>query len=344
MRAKIDFWVQSFSSSIQCITRIAVGFLGAAMVLVFSASVSAQERPKIRVGYNIVPLDAPLHLAREDRLFEKRGMDVTWTRFESGNAVIQALALGEIDVAAATEIPGIRPRLMGGKYVVVGQSATATRMAGIYANASINNPMDLVGKKIGVTMGTASELYLGLYAEKYGVPYDKIQKKNVAPPEWIPALHRGDIDAFVGWEHFFSKADAILPKGSGHLLQPRGQDVVYTAPMYYYMRQQVADSPLGVLSLRALIDAEAAVEKDRARAAEISAKVANIDNAMSLKIINLVQYRLRLDRQSISSLMDASRFLRDKKLTDKEPDWQAFIYPAPLRAADASRVSLPDAK
>lgn len=323
--------------------RLSFGLL-AAFLIALNGSAMAQEQVKLRVGYNVVPLDAPLHLAREDQLFEKSGIDVAWKRFESGNAVIQALALGEIDLAAATEIPGIRPKLMGGKYVVVGQSATAVRMAGIYASSAIKSPLDLVGKKVGVTLGTASELYLGLYAEKYGVPYEKIQKVNVAPPEWIPALHRGDIDAFAGWEHFFSRADEILPKGTGHLIQPQGADAVYTAPMYYYMRQSIADGVSSGKIIRVLIDAERAVNSDRERAAAISAKTANVDNATSLKIINLVQYKLKLDDASVSALVRAAKFLKDKKLVDSIPDWKTFINPLPLQSVDASRVQLGDRK
>jgi ABC-type nitrate/sulfonate/bicarbonate transport system substrate-binding protein len=301
-------------------------------------------RVKVKAGYNVVPIDAQMHMAREAKLLERQGLEATWIKFESGGAMVQAIATGDIDFASASEIPGIRPRLLGGKFNLVGQGATAPRFTGIYARAGIQKPADLVGKKVGLAMGTISEWYLGLYAERYGVPYDKIRTLAVAAPEWIPALHRGDIDAFVGWEHFFSKADEILPKDFGHLLHSGDVDKLYAQPMYYYMSESLARTEAGIRVLKAMLEAERMVGQDLERAAAISAAVANIDQATSLKILKMVRYDLRLDRQSLENMRGAARFLLSKKLIDREPDWQAFFNTAPLTAVAPERVSLRDFK
>ncbi len=325
----------------------ALGYLAFSVTLLGSAAdVNGQtEKVRIKIGFNIVPIDAQMHVAREDKLMEKHGLDATWMRFESGGAMVQAIAIGDLDFAAAAEIPGIRPRLLGGKFVLVGQAATGPRFTGIYARSAIKKPADLVGKKVGVTMGTTSEWYLGMYAEKYGVPYDKIQKINIAPPEWIPALNRGDIDAFAGWEHFFSRADEILPKGTGHLLHSGNIDNLYQQPMYYYMSESFAKNKTASANvLKAILDAEAAVENDRKRAAGISARVGNIDEATSLKIINMITWRLRLDEQSLTNMRAAAGFLLGKKLIDREPEWRTFIDLGPLRAAAPDRVLIKEIK
>lgn len=314
--------------------------VGGTMLGMLALSARAQARKKVRVGYNVVPIDAQMHLAREDKLFEKRGLDTTWTRFESGGALVQAIALGDIDVAAGSEIPGIRPRLLGGKYQLVGQAATAPDFTGIYARSSITKAKDLVGKTIGITMGTISEWYLSLYADKFHVPYDKIKKINVAPPEWIPALSRGDIDGFCGWEHFFSKADEILPKGTGKLLSLGGKDGIYQQPMFYYMSEAMAASDTGAVVMQALLDAQGAVDKDRKRAAAVSAKIANIDVPTSEKIVDALKYNLHFDDQSLASMRAAAGFLLSKKLIDREPDWNTFVNLKPLRSVDPKLVTL----
>lgn len=298
-----------------------------------------QKKIPIKIGYNIVPADAPLHMAREDKILEKYGLDPTWIKFESGGAMVQAIAIGDIDFASASEIPGIRPRLQGGKFVLVGQMSISPRVTGIYAKSFIVKPEDLIGKKVGVTLGTISEWYLAMYAQKYELPYDKIVKINVAAPEWIPALNRGDIDAFSGWEHFFARADEILPKGSGHLLHSGDIDNLYQLPLYYYMSESFAKN--GVASanvMKAMLDAEAAVNQDRKRAATLSARVGNIDDATSLKIINMLTYHLHLDEQSVESMRAAAGFLLSKKMIDREPDWRSFFDLDPLRAAAPDRV------
>lgn len=326
--------------------RRAVALLGLSVLLGLgvaawpSSSTAQTARVKMKAGYNVVPIDAQMHMAREAKVLERYGLDPTWIKFESGGAMVQAIASGDIDFASASEIPGIRPRLLGGKFSLVGQGATAPRFTGIYARATIQKPADLVGKKVGLAMGTISEWYLGLYAERYGVPYDKIKTLAVAPPEWIPALHRGDIDAFVGWEHFFSKADEILPKDFGRLLHTGDMDNLYPQPMYYYMSDSLARGEAGVRVLKAMLEAERMVGQDLQRAAGISAAVANIDQATSLKILKMVRYGVRLDKQSLENMRGAARFLLSKKLIDREPDWQAFFNTAPLKAAAPERVNL----
>ena len=325
--------------------QLCLGGLAVGVSLALPASrVVGQERAKVKIGYNIVSIDAQMHLAREDKLLEKQGLDATWVRFESGGALVQAIGAGDIDFAAASEIPGIRPRLLGGKFVLVAQALTAPRFTGMYAKSAIKSPADLVGKKVGITMGTISEWYLAMYAEKFGVPYDKIQKLNVAPPEWLPALSRGDIDAFVGWEHFFSKADEILPTGTGHLISTGEKDGIYTQPMYYYMSEALAKSKSAASVLKAMIEAESAVLKDRRRAAELSAKIANIDVETSLKIVNMLDYRMRFDDQSLVNMRSAAGFLQSKKLIDRQPDWSTFVDLGPLRAVDAKRVTIAEIK
>jgi ABC-type nitrate/sulfonate/bicarbonate transport system substrate-binding protein len=346
MKAKNRQYIDPAARPAKAGTLAALCYLAvSAALLVGAADAGAQAaRTKVKVGYNVVPIDAQMHLAREDKLMEKQGLDATWLKFESGGALVQAIATGDIDFAAAAEIPGIRPRLQGGKYVLVGQVATAPRFTGIYSKSAIKKPADLVGKKVGVTMGTTSELYLGLYAAKFGIPYEKITIVNVAPPEWIPALNRGDIDAFAGWEHFFSRADEILPKGTGHLLHSGNMDNIYQQPMYYYMSEAFAKTPAATQILKAVLASEAAVMKDKKRAAELSAKVGNIDVATSLKILNMIEYRLQFDQQSLANMRQAAGFLLSKKLINQEPDWRSFIDLAPLTATDPSRVKFRDIK
>lgn len=304
----------------------------------------AQSRPKVKIGYNVVPMDSQMHLAREDKLFERHGLDPSWIRFESGGAMVQAIAAGDIDFASASEIPGIRPRLLGGKYVIVAQGATAPRYTGIYARTAIRTPKDLVGKRVGITMGTISEWYLGMYAERYGVPLDKVQKLNVAPPEWLAALNRGDIDAFAGWEHFFSKADEILPKGTGHLLHSGDVDHLYSQPMYYYMSEALANTPAAARVMKALLEVEQAMQTQRQRAAELSARVASIDTPTSRKIVDMVSYRIGFDDRSLDSMRAAASYLLGKKLIDREPDWATFVNLAPLRAVAPERVTVTKVK
>jgi hypothetical protein len=106
------------------------------------------------------------------------------------------------------------------------------------------------------------------------------------------------------------------------------------------MSESMAASETGATVMQVLLDAQAAVDKDRKRAAEVSAKVANIDVPTSLKIVNGVKYQLHFDDQSLASMRAAAGFLLSKKLIDREPDWNTFVNLKPLRSADANLVTI----
>ncbi len=101
--------------------------LGAASLLAGGAfsSARAQARISARVGYIPIMGAAPIFIADKEGWLKAKGVDTTFTVFESGPNMIQALASGTIDVYVAGVAPLAVARSRGIDVRVVASTAVA---------------------------------------------------------------------------------------------------------------------------------------------------------------------------------------------------------------------------
>ncbi|PYM94005.1 MAG: nitrate ABC transporter substrate-binding protein, partial [Candidatus Rokuibacteriota bacterium] len=63
----------------------------------------------------------------------------------------------------------------------------------------VRSPKDLEKIKIGMPKGASVTMALQAMAKDTGVDFSKLQFVNLAPPDCVTALAKGDIDAMAGW-------------------------------------------------------------------------------------------------------------------------------------------------
>ena len=97
--------------------------------------------------------------------------------------------------------------------------------------SDIKKPEDFVGKKIGSALGSVSDYCFDKYFEKNKVDKSKVTYLNVAAPESVPLLDKGDISGFFYWEPWPTKAVEV--SGSKvHILGSSAQLGVYAAKLF----------------------------------------------------------------------------------------------------------------
>ena len=93
----------------------------------------------------------------------------------------------------------------------------------------IDKPADLRGKKVGMLVGSSTDWYSTKYLKAFdleeGAGSDAVELVSIGAPEWIPALERGDIAAFFGWEPWVTKAQQIVD--GAHVLHDGGEDGLF---------------------------------------------------------------------------------------------------------------------
>jgi NitT/TauT family transport system substrate-binding protein len=214
---------------------------------------------------------------------------------------------------------------------------------GIGARADIKKPSDLVGKKIGYFKVSPGEQFLDLYFKKYGLDPKAVQLIHIAPPEWIPAMARGDIDAFFGWEPWLTKLPAIVP--GARVLARSGDSDVYTMEFGLVMDQSfLTERPeVAERALAAIADAVQYINAHPKEAAEIVAKAYHISPADAQGYMANNKYVLDFDKSFVTRQRTIAQWVDEHKIApipDVNATVQAYIDPSLMRKVAPASTNL----
>ncbi|SDB74397.1 ABC transporter substrate-binding protein [Belnapia rosea] len=206
----------------------------------------AQARQTVVFGIGLSAPFAPYVVLVESGIGAKHGIRGEYKIFESGIGGIEAVVTGNAQVAAGSELTPLRARASGAKIRAVGRPLISGKDIGIGVNAAIRSPQDFKGKRIGTIRGGTGDYLLYRFREKHGLHEgtdpDGYRVTNVNPAEWIPALSRGDIDAFFGWEPWVSRLPTVVRNARAYGFS--GDDDLYW--MWYsliFREEWIRDDP-----------------------------------------------------------------------------------------------------
>lgn len=191
----------------------------AAMLILLVAMVGTDTRaqssaPPVRMAY----LQNDIHhlalwVALDRGLFKKNGVDVVVKGvFRAGPEIMTAFAAGELDMAYVGEAPSTTAVANKAARVVVVSQVNTEGSALVVAkkSADINNLTDLQGKTVAVPgHSTVQDFLLRRALRASGMGPEQINIIVLKPPEMIGALRTGQIEAFIAWEPYPSKADTM---------------------------------------------------------------------------------------------------------------------------------------
>jgi taurine transport system substrate-binding protein len=148
-----------------------------------------------------------------DGTFEKElGVKVNWRSFDTGVAMSAAAAAGDVQFLVSQGVP---PFVTASS---AGQDLKAIDIAVSYSDndncvartdleiTKENAATELVGKKVGVPIGTAAHYGFLKQLEHFGLTADQLQVVDLAPPDGAAAIAQGNIDVFCGWGRSLARA------------------------------------------------------------------------------------------------------------------------------------------
>ena len=200
----------------------------------------------------------------------------------------------------------------------------------------------LKGKKVGVALGSGSEVFWLAIIEKLKLNPKDYTVINVEPPEMVAALERGNIDAFVSWEPWMTRAvqsvsnSKILQNNEGILL-PR---------VYLYMNKEWIEKnkPAAQAFLRSLSQANELTRTDRKEAARLVASVLKLEQAFAESLMEKLSYDIRFEQGSLDHLKMVEGQVKGAGKLVRPIDWKSFVYPDLLKelAPDKVDYKLPE--
>ncbi len=301
----------------------------------------AQAQDKVVLGAGIDATYGEIFVAVDKGFFSKRGVNAEYKTFEAGGMSIAAAAAGTVQVGAAGELPGIKPFSDGAKIVYVATGLYTGRSGGTGVAAGITKPEDLIGKKVGVLKGSTGELYQTLFFRKHNLD-GKVEVVNVAPPEMIPAMGRGDVQAIFIWEPWLTRLTQTVANSS--VPWRYNSDGVYELHWGYWFNKDFIDKTpdLAEKTLAALIEATDWINANKEEAAEIIAKPTRTPKADILKQMADLRYATDLKRQNVNHYQqNIIPFVMKQGLikpADPNAFVESFFYPQLMKKVAPNRT------
>lgn len=197
--------------------------LVACAMLGSSAAWAADPSVKqLRVGYQKASVN--LVIAQQQKLLEKEfpNAKISWNEFPGGPQILEALAVGSIDVGATGDTPPVYAQA-GNKPLHYFAYETAKPLSSailVQHNSKITKLSQLKGKRVGVHRGSSSHYLLVQAVRKAGLQWTDIQPVWLSPADARAAFQKGAIDAWAIWDPYYAAAQVedkarVLSSGKG---------------------------------------------------------------------------------------------------------------------------------
>ncbi|MBN9064614.1 MAG: hypothetical protein BGP06_13070 [Rhizobiales bacterium 65-9] len=249
----------------------------------FATALRAEEIP-IAVG--IDPTFVSFFVAKQERLFEKHGVDVKLLSFGPGGAMLDAVTGGQAVMSASTETTTLvrMARTDIRAIAIVGRSTNNVKLV---ARHDVDDPRKI--RSIGVVPGGVFEYINGLTFKAYGIDPASVKVVKAGPPELPALLLRGDIDAFWLFEPF-----PTMTRNQGARILAEIKDVGYISQIWVSAKGDWLEKnrASAVKVLAALKEACEIVTADPKRGADAVQANVKIPAAQTLDYLKELQCRL----------------------------------------------------
>src|SRR5215468_6744504 len=281
----------------------------------------AQAPVKMTIATGVDPAFSQFYVAKEGGLFEKNGLDVTINTGPSGSAMVPFLVNNQVQAAYGSDLAGvinhqIDPNIVAdGTYLLRWLSVVGRNVADLEG---------LKGKKVGIAKGTGSEIFWRRLLEKKNLKEADYKIVDVEAPEMLAATERGDIDGFAVWEPWPTRT-LMAVKGTKVLQTAEG---IYNNINFVYMNRGwiEANRDTAVKFMRALMEANDLIEKDRPAAAKMVSKFLKMPLELATGLMPKLEFDMDWQPRSLASIQVAVKQLADQKKLKGTFDYANYIY------------------
>jgi NitT/TauT family transport system substrate-binding protein len=177
----------------------------------------------IKIGYPELRIALPVFVAQNKGFFEKNGIKVELSRYETAQPMMDDLVAKNIDVAGYCALPITFGAMGRSKTPLVFLTAMVEdnqhpiSMLIVKKDSNIKSIKDLAGKRIGILPTRAYEVWLLKVLSENGVDTKSVIIQQTKPQEQADALNTGGVDALFTND---PPATAAITKANGLILSP----------------------------------------------------------------------------------------------------------------------------
>ncbi|MFE9884197.1 ABC transporter substrate-binding protein [Streptomyces scopuliridis] len=167
-----------------------------------TTSDSGKKLDKVTLTLNWYPYGehAPFYYGKQQKIFEKHGIDLTIRAGQGSQKTVQATAAGQTDFGWA-DTPAVLSGVDQGvnvKSLGVFLQTTPSSVQ-FFASENVSTPADLKGKTIAGTAGDALTKTFPIFLKKNHLKESDVRIQNTDPAGKIAAVISGKTDALLGY-------------------------------------------------------------------------------------------------------------------------------------------------
>jgi len=319
-------WAVAVSAAAICL----VGTLG-------SQAVAADPPIKMTIGTGVDPAFSQFYVAKADGIFGRNGLDVDIQTGSSGSAMIPLLIGNQIQAAYGSDVAGVIDHNVDKDIVAVADGTKLVRWLSVVGE-NIDSLDGLKGKRIGITKGTSGEIFWQALVKKFNLnPTNYAIVYNEAPEE-IAALERHDIDAFVGWEPWPTRAITSV-KGARIVIDAAG---ILNNRNYVFMNRKWigANEDAAERFMRSMVEATDFIKANPKEAAPMVAKFLQMPEALVSELMPKVEYEMSWTDGSLDTIRICEQQLLAQGKMKAPLDWNSYVYADLLKKVQPASVTI----
>ena len=323
------------------------GIASLGVLTMLTASLSCQKAfagpvESITVAWSPFEPATLLWIAEDQNLFSVNGLNVSFHKYDSGSGSLEGMIKGEADVTVGvSEFPMVRKAFQKSDVCIIGTVAKVENQFLVgRKDRGIQIVADLKGKRIGTTLGTSAEFYLGRFLELNSVAVGDVNVVDLkTPAEWENSVADGTVDAILTAQPYADLASAHL--GDNAVVWP-AQGGQYLFGLIVSSNDWAAKNPEAIRRfLKSLVQADEYALKHPSEAKAIAQKKLGVNSSSIDAIWARDQFSVSLDQSLIVAMEDEARWMiKNSLIAEKEvPFFNDFINGNPLEAIDPESVN-----
>jgi len=297
---------------------------------------SAGLGTELAIGVTPSASSLPIDVAFAQNYFAAEGVSLRPVECGAGPRCMQKLFDHTVQLTAVSELPVVFNSFERADYAIVATLVTSTRNIGLLGrkSAGVTGPQQLLGKRIGVIIGSSSHYFLDAYLLFHGIDPKQVQVVALQSENMGAAIEGKQVDALAGYSRHTGPAAKALGADAVALENPR----IYTDSYNLIVdRRTLLEREDDIVRiLRALQRAQRFIAEQPQRAKEIMSARTGLDPAFVDSIFPGFNFRLTLDQSLVSTMEGEARWaLREGHVPAHRqmPNYLDYVDAAPLLKA-----------
>jgi ABC-type nitrate/sulfonate/bicarbonate transport system substrate-binding protein len=295
----------------------------------------------VTLGFYPSEYSSLIYIANDQKYFSANGLEITIKNYTSGAAAVTGLLNGEVEMATASEFVVANNAMQNASIYALG---TVSKYLNLYlvgrTDEGINSVSDLIGKRIGVAIGSSNQFYLGRFLDLNGISLSQVMLVNVNFAQTPSALANGTVDAALTFQPYLNQIQDLL--GNRIVVLPAQADQFGYFEAISTKGWVGAHPDVIVRFLRAIVQAENFNIDHKDQAMAIVARDLNYTNSYVESVWQDYQYSVTLDQSFVDLMQDEARWLISNNLTNAKaiPTFSGYIYTSGLEAVKPQAVNI----